>query len=177
VNSGNCGFCGNGVLALVTGRATNVRSNDTVVAAASDPMGINDWTPAPPSNLVQVLTPTPAGAYRISMVTYYVLDDGSGQGTGTFMRRTWGGVDSSGNVVRFTDQPLAFDVTAMTIQYFMQDGTSTANPALSNFHNVRQISVTITVRSPRTDPKTGLNYIDTLTAVFNTRNLGFETNG
>jgi hypothetical protein len=111
------------------------------------------------------------------MVTYYVQDDGSGQGTGTLMRRTWGGVDSSGNVHNFTDQPLAFDVMAMNIQYYLQDGTVNPNPGLNNFHNIRQLSVTLTVRSPRRDPKTGLNYTDTLTAVFNTRNLGFETNG
>jgi hypothetical protein len=165
---------GNGVVALVTGKTTNVLSNDTLVVAATDPMGINDLS-LTPSNMAAVAAP--AGASRISMVTYYVLDDGSGQGTGTLMRRTWGGVDSSGNVIRFLDQPLAFDVTGMIIQYYLQNGQIKPNPAVTEFQNIRQLSVTLTVRSPKRDPKTGLSYIDTLTTVFNTRNLGYETNG
>src|SRR5262249_25596287 len=94
---------GNGVVALVTGKATNASTNDTLVVAASDPMLINDLS-LTPSNMLNALTPPATGAgaaQRISMVTYLVLDDGSGQGTGTLMRRTWGGVDSSGTVLKF----------------------------------------------------------------------------
>ena len=170
---------GNGVVALVTGKATNVAANDTVVVAASDPMGVNDLS-LTPSNMVNTLTPPVTGAgaaQRISMVTYLVVDDGSGQGIGTLMRRVWGGVNSSGAVQRYLDQPLAFDVTAMTIQYYLQNGSISANPAVTDFHNIRQLTINITVRSPRRDPKTGMYFTETLTSTFNTRNLGFETNG
>src|SRR5262249_39426363 len=170
---------GNGVVALVTGKATNVSTNDTLVVAASDPMAINDLS-LTPSNMVNTLTPPATGAgaaQRISRVTYLVGDEGSGRGTGTLMRRTWGEIDSSGTVLSFLDRPLAFDVTAMTIQYYLQDGTISANPAVTAFHNIRQLTVNISVRSPRRDPRTGQFYIETLTSTFNTRNLGFETNG
>ena len=110
------------------------------------------------------------------MVTYHVVDDGSGQGTGTLMRTVYGGADSSGNAIASTDQPLTFDVVAMNISYALQSGAIVSNPVDSQFPNIRQLSITISVRSPKNDPKTGKPIIDTLTSTFNARNLGYEKN-
>jgi len=173
VNSSNsCGQCANGVVCMVTGKVTGSRANDTIVTG-SDPMSINDLTSGSSGNMLGV--GTPAGAERITMVTYHVVDDGTGQGTGTLMRTVWGGNNGSA-AIRATDQPLAFDVTAMTIQYYLQNRTITSNPIDADFGNIRQLTVNITVKSPRRDPKTNQNYIDTLSSTFNTRNLGYEKN-
>src|SRR5215469_11754760 len=118
---------------------------------------------------------TPAGAQRITMVTYHVVDDGTGQGTGTLVRTVYGGNNGT-SAIASSDQPLAFDVTAMNIQYYLQNGTITSNPVDADFPNIRQLTVTLTVKSPRKDPKTNQNYIDTLSSTFNTRNLGYEKN-
>ena len=57
-----------------------------------------------------------------------------------------------------------------------ENGTIAAKPADSDFPNIRQLSLTISVRSPRKNPQTNQPYQDTLTAVMNTRNLGYEKN-
>jgi prepilin-type N-terminal cleavage/methylation domain-containing protein len=164
---------GLGVICMVTDKPSGARANDTIVTG-TDPMGVNDLMAGALGNMAGV--GTPAGAQRITMVTYHVVDDGSGQGTGTLMRTVWGGNNGS-TAIKSSDQPISFDVTAMNIQYYLQNGTITSSPQDLDFPNVRQLTITITVRSPRKDPVTGLNNIDTLTATFNTRNLGFETNG
>jgi len=177
-----------GTIGMVTGYATNNASNDTIVAA-TDPMGVNDLSSGTSGNMYNEIQPTgPAGARRIKMVTYHVVDDGTGQGTGTLMRRSWGGVDSTGKVQAYADQPLAFDVTAMSIQYYLTTGTgvvitnnpsnsmvlSAGLPAVNGFSQIRQLALTITTNSPAKDPRTNLPYSETLTATFNTRNLGYE---
>ncbi|HWX40126.1 MAG TPA: type II secretion system protein [Blastocatellia bacterium] len=182
VTSGNSG---NGVIALVTGRNSNLATNDSLVVAASDALGVNDLN-SNPSNMVNAVytdgsgtvnAATPAGARRIAMTTYYVSDDGTGLGTGVLMRRVYGGVDSSGRVQAYVDQPLAFDVTTFNIQYYLQGTTApVASPAVTDFSSVRQITVSITVRSPSKDRVTGQPYTEPLTATMNTRNLGYEKN-
>jgi prepilin-type N-terminal cleavage/methylation domain-containing protein len=180
------GHSANGVVALVTGKGSNQATNDSLVVAANDAMAVNDLN-STPSNMVgavytdgsgTVSATTPAAARRITMITYYVVDDGSGLGTGTLMRRVWGGTDSTGKVVlQYTDQPLAFDVTTLNIQYFLQGSvTPVTSPALTDFTSIRQLSVSITVRSPQKDTVTGQPYTEPLTATFNTRNLGYEKN-
>jgi hypothetical protein len=178
------GHSANGVIAIVTGKGSNLATNDSLVAA-SDAMGVNDLN-SNPSNMINavytdgsgtVSSTTPAAARRITMITYYVVDDGSGLGTGTLMRRVWGGTDSSGKVVQYTDQPLAFDVTTLNIQYVLQGSvTPVTSPAVTDFTSIRQLSVSITVRSPQKDIVTGQPYTEPLTATFNTRNLGYEKN-
>jgi hypothetical protein len=163
----------NGVICLITGKTNGARVNDTIVTA-TDPLGVNDLSKGNSGHMGKV--GNPAAAQRIKMVTYHVVDDGTGQGTGTLVRTVYGGVDSGGNAVASTDQPLAFDVTAMNIKYYLQNGTITSQPVDSDFPNIRQLSVTLTVNSPKKDPKTGQNYIDTLTSTFNARNLGYEKN-
>jgi prepilin-type N-terminal cleavage/methylation domain-containing protein len=169
---------GNGVICLVTGKSSVGRANDTIIVAP-DPLGVNDLGNGAAGNMYKVMLAPPgaatAGASRITMVTYHVVDDASGQGTGTLVRTVYGG-NASGAAVASTDQPIAFDVTAMTIQYYLSDGTITGNPTAAQFLKIRQLTVNITVRSPRKDPKTGLNYVETMTSTFNTRNLGYEKN-
>ena len=168
----NSATLGNGVICEVTDKGSNGRANN-VIRIGPDPLGLNDLS-SPTGNMGRV--GNPAGAQRISMVTYHVVDDGSGQGTGILMRTVYGGADSGGNAIASTDQPLTFNVVAMTIRYALQDGTIVSNPVDSQFPNIRQLSITLSVRSPKNDPKTGKPIIDTLTSTFNARNLGYEKN-
>jgi prepilin-type N-terminal cleavage/methylation domain-containing protein len=198
------------VIGIVTSLATVSTANDSVVLAAStDPLGLNSFVAgswnigaiATPKNTttgaaanpfptgMYPVTPLVAYAYKLTLVTYYVLDDGSGLGTGTLMRRLYGGV-SGAAAIAYTDQPLAYGVTNMTLSYFLTNETSTnfgtgspQNPvgatsvvANANFMNIRQIQATITVQSPTKDPSTNKPYLETLTSVMNCRNLGYETN-
>jgi hypothetical protein len=168
----NSALLGNGVICEVTDKGSNGRANN-VIRVGPDPLGLNDLS-SPTGNMGRV--GNPAGAQRIGMVTYHVVDDGSGQGTGVLMRTVYGGADSNGNAVASTDQPLTFDVIAMNIRYTLQDSTVISNPVDSQFPNIRQLSITLSVRSPKRDPKTNQPIIDTVTSTFNARNLGYEKN-
>ncbi len=118
-------------------------------------------------------------ATRVSWVRYRVLADG------TLVRTVVGNVtDAAGQ----QDQPLAYNIESMVIEYVMSDGTISTNPGAGtdgtlgtnddtpdNLFKIRQVRLTITARSPEADPIAKLFYKTTLTATFNTRNLGYDT--
>jgi type II secretory pathway pseudopilin PulG len=182
-----------GVIGIVTSLAKTTASNDSVVlAVSSDPLGLNSFLTST-TDIAKV--GNPASAYKLNFVTYYVKDDGSGRGTGTLMRRSYGG-SSGGAAIAYTDQPLAFDVSQMTIEYTMSDTTTWTDPAtetnpstgsawgVSNYANIRQVAVSVTVQSPakvqlanQAATVAPTPYVaESLTAVMNTRNLGYEKN-
>lgn len=122
--------------------------------------------------------PVPATLSRIKLVTYRVLADG------TLVRAYYGGSEGGAGS---TDQALAYNVVDMQITYIMKDGSETPNPARgvdnlpgtdddvpANLQNVAQVRVTIMVRSPEADRRTGRPFFVTLSSTFNTRNLGYD---
>jgi prepilin-type N-terminal cleavage/methylation domain-containing protein len=188
------------VTGIVTSLATVTATTDSIVLAGGspDPLGLNTFVtgeydigsitnPLRPPTSPFTSTPLVAYAYKITMVTYYVLDDGSGQGTGTLMRRLYGGA-TGGAAIAYTDEPLAYGVTNLAFTYNLQSAVSTSFETgatfapvgittaamIANFQGIRQISATITVQSPTKDPNTNKPYLETLTSVMNCRNLGYE---
>ena len=181
-NSGNpTGALGTNAIGMVTALNGTTQITMATGSSAVDPLGLNG-----PSNgssgaspVGQMAGTLSAGATKINMVTYLVVSDGTDNGTGTLIRRVYGGKSSAGAPLGVTDSPLAFNVTGMTIQYVLASGVVTSNPAslaggATNLGNIRQLTVNISVRSARIDPQTNKYYTATLTRTLNTRNLGYE---
>jgi prepilin-type N-terminal cleavage/methylation domain-containing protein len=147
------------------GMLTNKPSSDKLDFANSDPLGINRPGSASPIGGIQ----TPATIQRIAWVTYFVTDeDGTSPGAGTLMRRVYGG---SGG---WNDQPLAFGIENMQIQYVLVNGAVVEVPASNQMDDIRQVRVSVSVRSPDIDPRTNQPFRAELTSTFSTRNLFYE---
>lgn len=162
-------------LGVVTGKS----STDTVTFADTDPLTLNGTGAAAAVNRVTA----PASMSKVAWITYFVADqDGNGTGTGTLMRRVYGGFNQATNLpINWTDQPLAFGVENMQIQYVLADSSVVNSPGPSQMQEIRQVRVTITVRSPDPDPKNldpvtrkPRPFRSTLTSSFSTRNLVYE---
>jgi prepilin-type N-terminal cleavage/methylation domain-containing protein len=172
-------FVINGQSGAALGVLTGKSGNNTLLFANTEPLGVNSSLTNAALNRVAA----PASIQRVTWVTYWVADeDGIGNGTGTLMRRVFGGFDSVANApIGWTDQPLAFGIENMQIQYVLSDGTVIDAPATSQMQSIRQVRVSVSVRSPDADPKNRdpvthmpLPFRTTVTANFSTRNLVFE---
>lgn len=182
----NNAACNAGDLYLITGNngsaigtLTSKTGANTLNFANSDPLGIN--SPGAGSAIDSIIPP--ASVLKLTWVTYYVADeDGNGTGTGTLVRRVYGGFNPAAGVpINWADQPLAFGIENMQIQYVPANGTVVDQPGTAQMEDIRQIRVAVTVRSPDIDPKnidpiTGLPqpFRSTVTASFSTRNLVYE---
>lgn len=182
----NNNACNAGDLYLITGNngsaigtLTSKTGANTLNFANADPLGIN--SPGAGSAIDNIVPP--ASVLKLTWVTYYVADeDGNGTGTGTLVRRVYGGFNAStGTLINWADQPLAFGIENMQTQYVLATGTVVDQPSTVEMEEIRQIRIAVTVRSPDIDPKnidpvTGLPqpFRSTVTASFSTRNLVYE---
>ncbi|HWP43324.1 MAG TPA: prepilin-type N-terminal cleavage/methylation domain-containing protein [Blastocatellia bacterium] len=147
------------------GMLTRKTGADRLDLVDGDPLGINEPSATSPLAGMQV----PASLQRLAWVTYFVLDeDGAGPGAGALIRRVYGG---SGG---WTDQPLAFGVENLQIQYVLMDGAVVDVPGPNQMEDIRQVRVSVGVRSPDIDPRTNRPFQADLTATFSTRNLYYE---
>ncbi|HWC77411.1 MAG TPA: hypothetical protein VG778_08110, partial [Blastocatellia bacterium] len=113
----------------------------------------------------------PASLLRVSWVSYFLTpEDGNGTGTGTLMRRVYGGGGETG----WVDQPLAFGIENLQIQYVLISGAVVDVPAANQMDDIRQVLVSVTVRSPDIDPNTNEPFRSTLTTTISARNLVYE---
>ncbi len=150
------------------GMLTN-KTGDTLFFDQGDPLGINGAANA--ANPIFNIEPT--SVQRVVWANYYVADeDGNGTATGTLRRRVYGGANAGDQ--GFVDQPLAFGVQNLQIQYVLANGEVVDVPDLDEMQTVRQVRVTVSVRSPDRDPKTNRPFESTLTSTFSTRNLTYE---
>jgi prepilin-type N-terminal cleavage/methylation domain-containing protein len=154
------------------GTLTGKAGADTLNFTNTDPLGINN--PGGVSPLDNIVAP--ASLLKLNWVTYFVVpDDGSGMGTGTLRRMVFGGFNpANGAPVNGTDQPLVFGVEDMQVQYVLRNGNVADAPTAAQMEDIRQVRVTVTVRSPDVDPKTNKPFKSTMTASFSTRNLVYE---
>lgn len=171
--------CNLGDIYLVTGNnasaigmLTSKTGTNTLNFQSTDPLGIN--SPGSKSAIDPLIMP--ASLLRLTWVTYYVSDeDGNGTGTGTLMRRVFGGYNSSSStLLNWVDQPLAFGIENLQIQYVLADGSVVDLPSSTTMADIRQIRATVTVRSPDVDPKTNQPFRSSVTSSFSTRNLVYE---
>ncbi|MBC7912124.1 MAG: PilW family protein, partial [Pyrinomonadaceae bacterium] len=144
----------------------------TIQFVSTDLLGMNK-TGA--QNIIRNVTPL-ATLSRVKLATYRVLNDG------TLVRTEYGNFTPGGK----QDMPLAYNVEDMQIKYVLTDGTLLDDPAAGvdgifgngddtpdNMENVRQVRITVTVRSPERD-KNGNYHKVTLASTFNTRNIGYD---
>lgn len=154
------------------GTLTGKSGSNTLNFANNDPLGINNVGGGSPlDNIVP-----PASLLRLYWVTYYVAEeDGNGTGTGTLKRRVYGGFNTTSNtLMKWADQPLAFGIEDLQIQYVLKNGDIVDMPNTAQMEDIRQVRSSITVRSPDIDPKTNQPFRSTVTASFSTRNLVYE---
>lgn len=163
------------------GVLTNKAGTRGLVFSNSDPLGIN--RPGANSPILKAFdSSTPASdcgqpgcsqvngsIKRLNWVTYFVRDeDGPGPGTGTLIRRLYGGNGG------WVDMPLAFGIEDFQITYVLENGAVVDAPTREQMGDIRQIRVTVTVRSPEINPRTNQPYRTTMTTSVSTRNLGYE---
>jgi prepilin-type N-terminal cleavage/methylation domain-containing protein len=162
-------------IGMLTGRT----GASTLTFANTDPLGINN---SGNNAAINRVTP-PASVLKLMWVTYFVADqDGNATGTGTLMRRVYGGFNSGSNtLVNWVDQPLSFGVENMQIQYVLRGGNVVDIPAADEMEDIRQVRVSVTVRSPDLDPKNldpvtkqPRPFRSVVSTSFSTRNLVYE---
>lgn len=182
-----CPTCVSYAVGTVTGRT----GADIVNFSTGDPLSLNVMNGANiPIGNVQSAGRT---ITRLTWVNYRVLLDGT-------MVRTVLGRGATGR----EDQPLAYNVERFEVEYFLSDRTTTSSPAVgidlalgtlddvpANLALVRQVRLNITSRGTEQDQrvvraKYSQNYNGgannnsdgfnraSLSATFNTRNLGFD---
>jgi prepilin-type N-terminal cleavage/methylation domain-containing protein len=158
--------------ASAIGMLTSKTGTNTLNFASTDPLGIN--SPGAKSAIDTLIVP--ASLLKLAWVTYWVSDeDGNGTGTGTLERRVFGGFNAgNGTLINWVDQPLAFGIENLQIQYVLANGSVIDLPASTQMSDVRQIRATVTVRSPDVDTKTNQPYRSSLTSSFSMRNLVYE---
>jgi prepilin-type N-terminal cleavage/methylation domain-containing protein len=160
------------------GMCTSLPASDRINFGNSDPLNIN--RPGA-SGVLKQLEPFISGGQlatlaRISMATYYVTPNG------TLMRRLWGDYTAANDPVagtgitvsnnRFFDEPLALNIEDLQVDYVLVDGTVTNNPG-ANADKVRQVRLTAIARGTERD-RSGEPARTTVTATFNTRNMGYK---
>lgn len=147
------------------GLLTAKSGNSLLQFQNTDALNINQPGAASAINLIQL----PASLQRVNLALYYVTDeDGTGMGSGTLMRNIYGGATG------WTAQPLAFGIQNFQIQYILKNGAVVDAPSADQMLNIRQVRISITVRSPEVDPRTNQPYTQTLSATYSARNLDYE---
>lgn len=181
--SGDASSCRAKDIMVITGRTsatvgvvTNINGS-AVQFGSGDVLGFN--SPAAIDNPMRNIQ-APTTMRRASLITYRVLRDGA-------LVRTVYANDVNRTVSSpSVDNPLVYGVEAMTVEYVLNNGTVTRNPLAgpdgvqgngddqpANQNLVRQVRVTLTVRSSEKDPA-GNYFKVTMTTTFDTRNLGYD---
>ena len=172
-----------------TGAAVN--GSNTIDAAPTDPLGINQAINGT-GNLGSLLrqctsssdqncTTYSATAKRFYVVSYQVKQDG------TLVRVIYGNNRGAAASAQIQELPLAYNVEDLQIKYVLDDGTTSDNPSVGadgivgtldddwqGFNDVRQVLITIKVQSTEIDERTDRPESIILNATFSTRNLGYD---
>jgi len=174
------------VLGMVTEVPTGAGNTRLIRFADGDPLAANRmWA----SSLLRTCasstdtncTNYPASLKKVIWVSYKVLNDG------TLVRTVYGNNSTGTAGQQIQDMPLAYGIENMQITYVMDDGSVADDPVAGpdgvrgtiddtplNLKLVRQVTVTLKAQSPQVDPRTGQKNKITLSATFNTRNLGYD---
>jgi type II secretory pathway component PulJ len=168
--SGSNPGCNVNDIFLVTGNngsalavVTALSGADKLQFANGDPLNFNLSGATGPLTAIQ----TPGSMTRVRLVTYYVTGDG------VLTRREFANVPPPGATGAFVDEPLIYNVEDLQIQYIMDDGVLSDDPATDNLEKVRQVRYTLTVRTTQLD-SAGQPKRITQTSTFSTRNLGYD---
>jgi len=160
------------VTAKVTGSPNEIRFG------TGDVLGVN--TPGNVTGNPVVNVTGNCTLRRVVMVTYRVLADG------TLVRTVYANDSTTTTAAPSKDQPLIYNVEDMKVEYILDNGAATFNPIAgpdgiqgnsddvpSNQYEVRQVRITLTVRSAQKD-QSGQPFKVTMSSIFDTRNLGYS---
>lgn len=160
-------------LSVVTGKS----GSNIIEFANGDLAGFNQTGTSGPLRSITV----PASLVRVRMLTYFVTPDG------VLTRREYVNTEPPA-AVKWVDDQLVYNVQNFQIQYILDDGSITDDPAAgpdglpgtaddvpSNLLKVRQIRYTITMKS-KERLQEGRNLEQSMTTTVSTRNLGYEAN-
>lgn len=183
--SGNASACRAKDIMLISGRNSATIAVVTAISGSnirfgnSDVLGINTPSASTTNNPMRNIT-VPAAMRRVVLVTYRVLNDG------TLVRTLYANDATTTVAAPSLDQPLVYGVESLKAEYVLDDGTVTRNPIAgvdgvagtaddlpANQNKVRQIRVTLTVRSTEKDAR-GKPFTITMTSTYDTRNLGYD---
>lgn len=166
--------------AAALGMLTSKTSTDRLNFASGDPLNINQpgtnsaikLIIDPPTDATEPTRRGPASIQRVTLVKYWVRDDDgpTNRGTGTLMRDVYGGTTTPG----FASQPLAFGIENFQCQYVMDNGAILDAPTQDLMLGIRQVRISVTVRSPEIDPRTNQPFRQTISATYSARNLEYE---
>lgn len=149
---------------------------DTVQFASGDILNFNrNGTLSPIASLAPSFS-----MQRVNLVTYFVTADG------VLTRRDYANSSTATVTQPYTDNPLVYGVEDFQIQYILDDGTISDNPAAgangsistgdpTKLNLVRQIKFTVNAKSTELNAA-GQPHRVTMTATFSTRNLGYGVN-
>ncbi len=143
------------------GLATALSGSNKVQFANGDVLGFNQTGSSGPLRGIT----TPASLQRVKMVTFFVTADG------ILVRREYANVPPAVPAVGFVDEPLVYGVEDFQIEFIMDDGTVSQNPA--NLEAVRQVRYTLNIRTVEVDAQ-GQPQRVTMSSTFSTRNLGYD---
>lgn len=135
---------------------------------AGDGLNLNRPSPPNTSNFIKNAG-VPASLYKVSMVTFHVLQNG------TLMRTVYG----NDSTVAQQSTPLAYNIEDMIIEYVLNTGAVKVNPTPAEFSKICQVRVTINARSPEQSSRIKdangqpAFFRVTATSVFNTRNISY----
>lgn len=167
-------------------------TNNQIEVAPNDPLGINqalDGTGENRSILKKCatmdeddcLTYSATAAKRFFWVSYRVNADG------TLIRTIYGNNSGAAATQQIQEMPLAYNIEDLQIQYVLENGKVTDDPAAGpdgviataddtplDFNLVRQITVTLKVQATENDEQLKKPETITLTSTFSTRNLEYD---
>ncbi len=178
--------------------ATNIEGTDYVDAAPGDPLGINqpldgvgpDASVLRPCASVDeeyctTYNSTNTSLRRFFLVSYHVKADG------TLVRTTYGNNRGGADDEQIQEQPMAYHVEDLQIQYVLESGKVTDAPTAASpgpdgdwdttadnlpdeLNLIRQITITLKVQATEADEQTGRPETITLNATFSTRNMEYD---
>lgn len=174
------------------GSLTAIPNGTQLRFSLGDPLGLNN---PGSSSTFRVLNPS-ASLKRITWVTYFVNPDHVliRRVYGNTARIVGAGVEdngvggvvptnNSGNGVGFVEMPLAYGVQDFQVRYVLENGTTVDDigsgidadgntiPPSANRQNIRQVQVSLRLRSPKNDPKTNEPIEVSINGTFYTPNL------
>jgi prepilin-type N-terminal cleavage/methylation domain-containing protein len=161
----------------VLGVVSAIPDNTKIRFAPGDPLNINQSaTGVGEAQSLLVGFTTGGTAKKVNLVSYSVTNDG------VLVRRRFGNQTGMGAANQIESRELVYGVSDFQVLYYMENGTTVADPSLNNngranqitMNDVVQIQLTITLASPKNDISSKANAPIVLKEYISTKNLRYE---
>jgi prepilin-type N-terminal cleavage/methylation domain-containing protein len=151
--------------------------NTKIRFTPGDPLGLNQSATATGFAQSLLVGYTAGGtAKKVNLISYSVTNDG------VLLRRRFGNQTGLGPANQIESRELVYGVSDFQVLYYMEDGTTIADPSLNNngrtnqlkMNDVVQIQLTITIAPPRNELSSQVNTPIVLREYISTKNLRYE---